>query len=329
VTWRQHRFTLAGTAVLLGALSLYLLVMGLKIRSAYAGVASCHPASSAACQQLANAFSQNYWGGSASALRSGGAQTIASLLLVVPVLLGVFTGAPLLARELETGTFRFAWTQGCGRLRWSIAKLALLAAALTAATAAFSAPFSWYMHPFIADGQVSVLLPLMFGLRGVAFAAWTLTAFAIGAFTGAVIRRTVPALAASLAAWTVLDMVTAIFLRPRYEAALTLKGGAPFMPPPGLGNSWVVSSWTTGAGGKPVSGPALARLIRHAPAGVQNSPSPDAFAAWLSRHHHARWWGYQPQVRFWHFQLIEGGWLLVLSLVLIAATVWLVRRRAA
>ena len=33
--------------------------------------------------------------------------------------------------------------------------------------------------------------------------------------------------------------------------------------------------------------------------------------------------------RFWPFQWIEGGWLLALSVLLIAATVWLVRRRAA
>jgi hypothetical protein len=38
---------------------------------------------------------------------------------------------------------------------------------------------------------------------------------------------------------------------------------------------------------------------------------------------------YQPESRFWHFQLAGGGWLLGLALILGAATVWLVRRRAA
>jgi len=38
---------------------------------------------------------------------------------------------------------------------------------------------------------------------------------------------------------------------------------------------------------------------------------------------------YQPQSRFWAFQFIEGGWLLVLAVILGAATIWLVRRRAA
>ncbi|MGD0605948.1 MAG: hypothetical protein ABSA53_20450 [Streptosporangiaceae bacterium] len=35
--------------------------------------------------------------------------------LVVPALIGAFAGAPVLARELETGTFRYAWTLGSGR----------------------------------------------------------------------------------------------------------------------------------------------------------------------------------------------------------------------
>jgi hypothetical protein len=43
---------------------------------------------------------------------------------------------------------------------------------------------------------------------------------------------------------------------------------------------------------------------------------------------HLKYFTYQPAGRFWHFQLIEGSWLLVLSVLLAAATVWLIRRRA-
>ena len=50
---------------------------------------------------------------------------------------------------------------------------------------------------------------------------------------------------------------------------------------------------------------------------------------WLTGHGDTQLWSYQPASRFWHFQLIEGGWLLALALLLGAATVWLVRRRAA
>ena len=285
VTWRQHRFMLAGVATLLGVMGVYLLFMGLKIHHAYASMISCSPGRSAHCQQLANAFAQYWGGGRGSVVQAGGAQEISVLLLVFPVLIGVFAGAPVLARELETGTFRFAWTQGSGRLRWTIAKLVLLAAAVTAAAAAFSALFSWYYQPFLAVGRTYRFLPIVFNLSGVDFAAWTLIAFAISAFAGAVIRRTVPAMAASLAAWTVLLVTTMLVLRPHYEAPLTSKHSFPGA------TAWVLNAIFSPAGNGPVT--------------------------------------YQPGSRFWAFQFIEGGWLLVLALLLGAATVWLVRRRAA
>jgi hypothetical protein len=50
---------------------------------------------------------------------------------------------------------------------------------------------------------------------------------------------------------------------------------------------------------------------------------------YLTKHGYTQWTSYQPASRFWPFQWIEGGWLLALSALLLAATVWLVRRRAA
>jgi hypothetical protein len=324
VTWRQHRPALTGAAVFLGLVSLYLLIMGLQINHAYAIVAACHPASSGTCQQLAHSFTQEYWGGGGTgALSAGGAQTVSSLMLVVPVLLGVFLGAPLLARELETGTFRFAWTQGCGRVRWAVSKLVLLAAVVTAVTWAFTELFSWYYHAFLVDGQVSRLLPLAFGLLGIAFAAWTLAAFAIAVFYGALIRRTLPAMAATLATWTFLAIGTAVGLRQHYQAPLKTTA---INPPAG---AWVLGNYATGPNGQVLSQRALNQLFQQAPASVQNSPNPNALQNWLAQQHYTQWTSYEPASRFWHFQLIEGGWLLALSVVLIAAAIWLVRRRAA
>ena len=91
---------------------------------------------------------------------------------------------------------------------------------MTVVTWAFTELFSWYYHPFLVDGQVSRLLPLAFGLLGVAFAAWTLAAFAIAAFYGALFRRTLPAMAATLATWTILAIGTAVALRQHYQAPL-------------------------------------------------------------------------------------------------------------
>ena len=56
VTWRQHRFALAGVAGLLGALAAYLVFTGLPMHHAYAAVTACHPASSLACSNAIGDF---------------------------------------------------------------------------------------------------------------------------------------------------------------------------------------------------------------------------------------------------------------------------------
>ena len=152
VTLRQRRGAMIGVSVLLGLIAVYLVIMAIIQNNAYAAVTACHPAAAVKCQQLAQNFSSTYWGGHDSALQSGGAQTVSSLMFVVPVLLGAFVGAPLISRELDTGTFRFAWTQGAGRTRWAVSTLVLPALLLTAVTGAFTALFWWCFRPFLADG---------------------------------------------------------------------------------------------------------------------------------------------------------------------------------
>jgi hypothetical protein len=322
VTWRQHRLAMAGVAAFLGVLALYLLIEGLPIRSAYAAVTACHPASSAVCQSLANNFNTGSY-----TFQAG---IVSALLQVTAALIGAFAGAPVLARELETGTFRYAWTQGFGRRRWAAAKLALLAIAVVAVAAAFSVMFSWYYQPFFASGDQTPLGSTVFDLRGIAFAAWTLAAFTIGAVAGVLIRRVVPAMIATIAAWSGLAFVTATFLREHYEAPLATAN--PNVP----GSAWVISQWWA-RGGKPASLSTLNQVLR--PVGVRAATAGrfQAFGShlanldpvqYLVRHGFTQMTSYQPASRFWTFQWIEGGWLLALSVLLIAATIWVVRRRA-
>ena len=211
--------TLAGVVAVLGAASVYLLLHGRAVR--HQGFVS---------------------DGAGPAL-----SLTAALFQVIPPLIGAFVGAPVLARELETGTFRFTWTQGFGRARWTAATLAPLAVAVTVVAGAFGSLFSWCYGPQI-DGQyvLSPLAATTFDLRGVTLAAWTLVAFAIGVLAGILIRRVVPAMFATLVAWSGLAVVTGVFLRPHYEAPLvTSKLNLP-------SGAWVMSQrWTRG--GKPVS----------------------------------------------------------------------------
>jgi hypothetical protein len=324
VTQRQRRGAIIGTSVLLGLFAVYLVIMAVIQNNAYAAVAACHPASALKCQDLANTFYRTYWGGGSAAALSGGAQSVSSLLYAVPVLLGAFLGAPALARELETGTFRFAWTQGAGRTRWAVSTLVLPALLITAATGAFTAIFYWYLRPFIEGEQVSVMLPLGFALLGVAFAAWTLLAYSLAAFLGALFRRTVPAMAVTLVVYIALALETATAIRPHYATPVTVRG---WNNPGGAG--WVLSSWVKAPDGQVLNQAGVNSLSQHLPASVQNSSSPDAFTTWLTQHGYTLWQSVQPDSRFWQFQLTEGAWLLVVSSLLIAATVWLVRRRGA
>jgi ABC-type transport system involved in multi-copper enzyme maturation permease subunit len=325
VTQRQRRGVVIGTSVVLGLFALYLLVMAIIQNNAYAAAAACHPAAALKCQSLAQAFSRDYWGGGAGrVIQSGGAQTVSSLMFALPVLLGAFAGAPLLAREFESGTYRFAWTQGAGRTRWAVSTLVLPAAALTAAAGAFTALFYWYFRPFLADGQVSEMLPLAFALLGVAFAAWTLFAFALSAFLGTLLRRTLPAIAVTLVAYIALAIGTATAIRQHYMTPVTTAGwnGS-------AGAGWVIASYARSPSGQILGQGDMNSVVAHMPASVQNSQSPDAFTNWLTQHGYTLWQSVQPNSRFWEFQLVEGGWLLAVSALLIGATVWLVRRRGA
>jgi ABC-2 family transporter protein len=326
VSWRHHRVALGGVAVFLGALAVWLWIAGLQLRHAYAAAIACHPSGSAACQNLIATFQ-----GTNVILKGG------FVLQPVPALIGAFVGAPMLAREIETGTFRYAWTQGFGRRRWTLAKLVLVGVAVAALAGAFSVLVSWYYQPYFTTGNGTVfsspspLSPGLFDLRSVAFAAWTLAAFAIGALAGMLTRRVVPAIVATLAAYAGLALLAGNVLRQHYLTPLAAKGSN--LP----GSAWITSEWWTKGGRFAFGGrPSVHLLQQLCPASfvpgpnggiaVRGSFSPTTC---LAQHGYTQWSDYQPASHFWPFQWIEGGWLLALSVLLIAVTVWLVRRRVA
>ena len=261
---------------------------------------------------------------------------MALVLQPVPGLIGAFIGAPMLAREIETGTFRYAWTQGFGRWRWALAKLVMVGVAVAVVAGAFSVLVSWYYQPYLAAGNrpqfsvPSVLSPGLFDLRGVAFAAWTLAAFAIGALAGMLIRRVVPAIVATLAAYSGLALVAGNLLRQHYMAPLVAQNAN--IP----GSALITSQWWTKGGKFTFGGPPLNLLPKLCPGsftamsnGGINGRGSLTPTQCLIQHGYTRWASFQPASHFWPFQWIEGGWLLALSVLLIAVTVLLVRRRAA
>jgi hypothetical protein len=141
------------------------------------------------------------------------------------------------------------------------------------------------------------------------------------------IRRVVPAIAATLAAYVGLALAAGLYLREHYMTPLlTSNSNLPV-------SAWVISqSWTKD--GKPVSQSTVNQVLQqYLPAPREVAPGQFVKTLdptrYLAQHGYTQWTSYQPGSRFWPFQWIEGGWLLALSVLLIAATIWLVRRRAA
>ena len=330
VTWRQHRGAMITILAVLGALAIFLWIMGLRVHHDWSAWLACYQRTPNGCQALDTSFNSTDW-------QIG--NTLNIFMNLGPAVLGAFTGGPLLARELETGTFRYAWTQGIGRWRWTVAKLVLIGALIAGAAAAFSALFSWFFQPFLVEQPfLTPLAGSVFGNRPVTYAAWTLAAFTIGACAGMLIRRIVPAILLTLGVYTGLQLLTRLVLFKRYPVSLVTSNSVVANGPSTMISDaspsadtanlpWRLSTWYTGRGGGPANMTEVNKVLALFP--TNNAPKTTLSPAQaFAQHGITEWWRYIPVSRFWPMQFIEGGGVLVLSVLFAACAVWLVRHRA-
>lgn len=319
--WRRYRTTLAATATVLALIAAYLVIDGERMRSAYTTYIDCRPARSAPCQFASQKFHDDY-------TQPG---LLGVILLFLPGIIGAVAGAPVLARELETGTFRYAWTQGVGRMRWAIAALLPGAVGVAAIMAGFGALATWHNQPLLDAGITPRLHATVFPVTGLAAAGWALAGFALGALAGVLWRRVLPALSTAFAAWFGLAFLTADILRPNYLAQLTTTSLQL------SGKDLSFGQWWTKGGAR--LSDAQINTVLHA-IGFQDinggkvTVQPGASGSvdpvqYLLQHGYTQVTSYQPDGRYWTFQWIEFGWLTALSLVLLATALWLLSRRPA
>ena len=309
VTWRQHRSQLLAGLGLLVALAAAAFGTDLPIRAAYHrdALSGCLPPSArSGCDIIVRHF-QGEFDSWAAAVRG---------LAVLPALAGLFVGAPLLARELEHGTHRFAWTQSITRSRWLLSKTSLLAVATVGGALLASAIVMWWRSPFdTLEGRMG---PGGFDIEGVVVPAYALYALALGALAGLILRRTVAAMTLTLVVFAATRLAVLEFLRPRFleplhRTVVASDSGR-------QAGDWVLSDTLVDAGGRGITTAKEDLAVLHAQhAGID----PHTYLVTLGWR---RIISYQPGGRFWTFQLIEAGIFVTLALAVIAVTLWFVRR---
>jgi hypothetical protein len=309
VTWRQHRPQLLGGLALLVALAAAALGTDLPIRAAYHrdALSGCLPPSArSGCDIIVKHF-QGEFDSWAAAVRG---------LAVLPALVGLFVGAPLLARELEHGTHRFAWTQSITRRRWLLAKTSLLAAATIVAGGLVSVLVMWWRSPFdTLEGRIA---PSGFDIEGLVVPAYALFALVLGVLAGLLLRRTVAAMTVTLVVFAATRLAVLEFLRQRYlpplhRSVIASDSGRQV-------GDWVLSDTLVDAGGRAVSTVREDAAVLHA---QQAGIDPHTYLVTLGW---KRVISYQPGSRFWTFQAIEAGIFVALAVAVVLATLWFVRR---
>jgi ABC-type transport system involved in multi-copper enzyme maturation permease subunit len=330
--WIRFRAQAAVGAGVLAIAAIALLVTGIQLTHAY-------DAAAAVCKQQGNCA------GVFNAFLTQGYFTAGQLLeaagLAVPGLIGMFWGAPLVARELETGTFRLVWTQGVTRTRWLAAKLGIAGVAAIVAGELFSLMVAWWSSPIHKASAGYTEFTAGSFHTGVAPAGYAAFAFALGVTAGLFIRRTLPAMAITLAVFTAVIIAFPIWVRPhlippvRTTSALSLASVAvtgstgehlilTTNTATVLPGAWVISSAVTTPDGRAASseppGPC------GAPSGsLGTNSSAQACNDYIESLHFRQTVTYEPASRYWAFQWVETAIYLALALALAGLCLWRIR----
>jgi len=330
IRFAWHRFR-AQALVALGALAVLAVVLaitGIQLAHAYdAAVAACRPRGDCA-SKLGNAF--NFPSNSELTL----ANLLNALVVAVPGLTGMFWGAPLIAREFETGSFRLAWTQGVTRTRWLAVKLGVAGVASMSAAGLLSLMVTWWSSPIAAvdGGRLN-----SFHNSGVAPVGYAAFAFALGAAAGLLIRRTLPAMAVTLAIFAAVTFAFPVWVRPHLippvQTTVTLStasiNGFTLSPDgrtlsvqtasPDIPGAWILSTQLTTPDGRPASAEPGTGACG------PNASGSSSCEAYIESLHLRQTVTYQPAGRYWPLQWYETGIYLAVALALAGFCLWWIR----
>jgi hypothetical protein len=313
LTWRQHRKQALYTLIALAALAALMLPTGLAMHHAFthSGLAACLnkrgtaqlvPNDNHGCGTLGIRFDNQF----------RGLFFVGILFIVLPVFVGLFYGAPLVAREVEHGTHRLVWTQGVSRRRWTLTKIGLIGTVTLLLAAAYALGISWWFGPIVATSDGGRLSPITFDVQGIAPIGYTLFAVALGVYAGSVSRKVLPAMGITLGGYAAVRILIETLVRPHYmqpeTLALPTQNSTQQLNP--AAGDWIYTEGIINGAGHPV-----------ASNGQMNCSAIDTSCGSLGIQ-------YQPGTRFWAFQTIETSIFLALTALLLYLTLRRIRRIA-
>jgi len=335
LTWRQFRAAAAMTAAALAALAAILALTGPGLAHDYTtGIAAC-TTHSGSCSDFARRFFDHH---------QGSFLAVSAVVLLLPALIGLFWGAPLITRELEAGTHRLVWNQSITRSRWLAVKLALTGLAVMTAAGLGSLVVTWWSSPIDKAAQnFPKMGPLLFPARGVVPVAYAALAFALGVTVGMLVRRTLPAMAITLAVFVAVQVAMPLLVRPhlapptRSTVQITEANLEDFSRGPDRRirvsakaadtGAWVLSSHTVDASGHAIDtippSPSLSPSAGPC-ASLERGLSP--CLAEIARLGYRQQVTYQPSSRYWPFQWYETGIYTALTVGLAGFCFWRIRR---
>lgn len=293
LTWRLYRAQWAIAAALLAVFAAVELATGLSVVSHWHSVmATCQPNTiqgpSSPCGNLISAAGND----------------LRVLSILVPAIIGILWGAPMVAQEAEAGTRTFAWTQGVTRTRWLLVKSGWLLLASALVSGAVAALVTWSLGPVNAWRADAFSSGNYFDVQGIVPAGYAVFATALGITAGAALRRLIPAIAVTLGVFIGIRLLVDDVIRPHYMPAVTtVVSATSTWEPPGL--AWVLRD--TG-------------VTKSIPCGSRSGHCLETVAQAIT---------YQPGYRYWPFQVIEAGLYVALAAGLLALALWLARRRDA
>jgi ABC-type transport system involved in multi-copper enzyme maturation permease subunit len=324
LTWRQFRSQALTALAALAALAIYLVVLGLQIRHSYEANVDCGTGCSisAARDTLEKAYSTNLL-------------LIGFLVVLVPAIIGAFWGAPLIARELEAGTHRLVWNQSITRTRWLTVKLVFVTLAGVALAGALSVLLTWAASPY--DKLLGDRFdPVFFPTRNIAPLGYAVFAVVAGITIGLLARRTVLAMAITLAAFVALQILMPTVIRPHLQPPVTeqvaftaagaqgismgmANGGGAKMQGYTIPGAWVLTSNAdlVDAAGNPVTKEQVTRCT--------TGDFHKDMACLEAQNLHVNV-SYQPADRYWTFQWLEFAAYLVLAGLLAGVAFWRISR---